>query len=182
MFSAIVGDVADRHPPSPGVTPWASAPKTASGTQRFHDAVVLKAQRNSGIGGCCFPAARWGCEPQSRGRILLDRNMETNSQRERSQNCRLCWVPNTTHITLIPGNSHRLASRSLISSLDFTGILFFNHRKTLKMNCNSCVTIAVFNFSLKRKCSETYQIETEAVFFSISEAHPVQFIFVFLFF
>lgn len=107
--------------------------------------------------------------------------METNSQRERSQNCRLCWVPNTTHITLIPGNSHRLASRSLISSLDFTGILFFSHRKTLKMNCNSCVTVAVFNFSLKRKCSETYQIETEAVFFSVSEAHPVQFIF-FLFF
>lgn len=91
--------------------------------------------------------------------------METNSQRERSQNCRLCWVPNTTHITLIPGNSHGLASRLLISSLDFTGILFLNHRKTLKMNCNSCVTIAAFNFSLKRKCSETYQTETEAVSF-----------------
>lgn len=30
MFSAIVSDVADRHPPSPGVTPWASAPKTVS--------------------------------------------------------------------------------------------------------------------------------------------------------
>lgn len=165
MFSAIVGDVADRHPPSPGVTPWASAPKTVSVPCGFHDAVVLEAQRNSGVGGCCFPAARWACEPQSRGRISLDRNMETNSQRERSQNCRLCWVPNTTHITLIPGNSHRLASRLLISSLDFAGILFSNRRKTLKRNCNSCVAIAVFNFSLKRKCSETYQIETEAVFF-----------------
>lgn len=69
--------------------------------------------------------------------------METNSQRERRQNCRLCWVPNTTHITLIPGNSHRLASRLLISSLDFYRNPFFNHSKTLKMNCNSCVAMCV---------------------------------------
>lgn len=84
--------------------------------------------------GCCFPAARLGCSPQSHGGTLLDHNMETKSQREESREyCAGCSTQHgsflskaTFAFSFEQGCSFRVSfhKKSIVTSTEKQMILF----------------------------------------------------------
>lgn len=85
------------------------------------DAVVLRQSSSAARAGRrkLFSRCKVGIRAAaSRGESYWMATWRPIPQRERSQSCCLCWVPNATHVTLIP-------SRCSASTSDFAGMLFF---------------------------------------------------------